>query len=86
VDKVHLFVIGIITTILGLIIFVPNSDGAGPEAYEGLYWVFGGCLLSLTGILVSIVALLWPNEPIVLESSAIEDEVFIPPPVISNKD
>jgi len=86
VDKVHLFVIGITMTILGLIIFVPNSDGSGPEAYEVLYWAFGGCLLSLTGIFVSIVALLWPNKPIVLESSAIEDEVFIPPPVISNKD
>lgn len=85
-DKVHFFVIGITMTILGLIMFVPNSYASGPEAYEELYWVFGGCLLSLTGILVSIVALLWPNEPIVLESSAIEDEVFIPPPVISNKD
>ena len=85
-DKVHLFVIGITMTILGLITFVPNSDTSGPEAYEVLYWAFGGCLLSLTGILVSILALLWPNKPIVFESSAIEDEVFIPPPVISDKD
>ena len=81
-----MFVIGITMTILGLIIFVPNSDASGPEAYEGLYWVFGGCLLSLTGILVIIIALLWPNESIVLESSVIGDEVSIPPAVISEKD
>tara|TARA_B100000768_G_scaffold121824_1_gene112798 strand:+ start:294 stop:554 length:261 start_codon:yes stop_codon:yes gene_type:complete len=86
VSKVLVFVTGIILSILGLIIFVPNSNASGPEAYEELYWAFGGCLLSLTGILVIIVALLWPSKSIDLDSSEIGDVISIPPPVISDKD
>ncbi len=85
-SKVLVFVTGIILSILGLIIFVPNSNASGPEAYEELYWAFGGCLLSLTGILVIIVALLWPSKSIDLDSSEIGDAISIPPPVISDKD
>ncbi len=85
-SKVLVFVTGIILSILGLIIFVPNSNASGPEAYEELYWAFGGCLLSLTGILVIIVALLWPSKSIDLDSSEIGDVISIPPPVISDKD
>ena len=85
-SKVLVFVTGIILSILGLIIFLPNSNASGPEAYEELYWAFGGCLLSLTGILVIIVALLWPSKSIDLDSSEIGDVISIPPPVISDKD
>ena len=67
-SKIPAFVIGIVLSILGLIIFLPNSDASGPEAYEELYWAFGGCLLSLTGMLVIIVALLWPSKSIELNS------------------
>ena len=85
-SKVLVFVTGTILSILGLIIFLPNSNASGPEAYEELYWAFGGCLLSLTGILVIIVALLWPSKSIDLDSSEIGDVISIPPPVISDKD
>ena len=84
-SKVPAFVIGIILSILGLIIFAPNSNASGPEAYEELYWAFGGCLLSLTGILVIIVALLWPHKSIDLISSETGNEVSIPPPVHSDR-
>ena len=67
-SKIPAFVIGIVLSILGLIIFLPNSDASGPEAYEELYWAFGGCLLSLTVMLVIIVALLWPSKSIELNS------------------
>ena len=69
-SKVAIFVTGILSSFFGLIIFIPNSNASGPEAYEELYWAFGGCLLSLTGILVSIIALLWPSKPIDFESGA----------------
>ncbi len=72
-SKVAIFVTGILFSLFGLIIFIPNSNASGPEAYEEFYWAFGGCLLSLTGILVSIVALLWPSKPIDFESGAIEN-------------
>jgi len=85
-SKVPVFMIGTILSILGLIIFAPNSNASGPEAYGELYWAFGGCLLSLTGIIVIIVTLLWPRKPIDLDSSETGNEISIPPPVISNRD
>lgn len=85
-SKVPAFVIGIILSILGLIIFAPNSNASGPEAYEELYWAFGGCLLSLTGILVIIVASLWPRKSIDLNSNETGNEVSITPPVHSDRD
>jgi|TARA_B110000914_G_C15131376_1_gene295145 hypothetical protein len=69
-----------------LIIFTSNSNASGPEAYEELYWAFGGCLLPLTGILVVIVALLWRGKSIDLDSCEIGNELSIPPPVISDED
>ena len=85
-SKVFVFVTGIILSFLGLILFLPNSNGSGPEAYEELYWAFGGCLLSLIGILVIIMALLWPSKSINVVSSEIGDVISTPPPVISDKD
>ena len=85
-SKVPAFVIGIILSIFGLIIFVPNSNASGPEAYEELYWAFGGCLLSLTGMLVIIVASLWPRKSIDLNSNETGNEVSIPPPVHVERD
>jgi len=86
VSKVPAFVIGIILSILGLMIFAPNSNASGPEAYEELYWAFGGCLLSLTGMLVIIVASLWPRKSIDLNSNETGNEVSIPPPVLVDRD
>ena len=80
------FAIKRLAEIFGLIIFVPNSTASGPEAYEELYWAFGGCLLSLTGILVIIVASLWPRKSIDLNSSETGNDVSIPPPVHSDGD
>lgn len=85
-SRVSALTIGIILSIIGLIIFAPNSNASGPEAYEELYWAFGGCLLSLTGIIVIIVALLWPRKSIDLNSSETGNEVSIPPPVLSDRD
>ena len=85
-SNVFVFISGIILSILGLILFLPNSNASGPEAYEELYWVFGGCLLSLAGILVIIMALLWPSKSINVVSSEIGDVISTPPPVISDKD
>ena len=85
-SNVFVFISGIILSILGLILFLPNSNASGPEAYEELYWAFGGCLLSLTGILVIIMALLWPSKSINVVSSEIGDVISTPPPVISDKD
>ena len=85
-SKIPAFVIGIILSILGLTIFLPNSNASGPEAYEELYWAFGGCLLSLTGMLVIIVASLWPRKSIHLNSNETGNEVSIPPPVHVERD
>ena len=84
-SKVFVFVTGIILSFLGLILFLPNSNASGPEAYEELYWAFGGCLLSLIGILVIIMALLWPSKSIDVVSSEIGDVISTPPPVISDE-
>ena len=85
-SKIPAFVIGIILSFLGLIIFLPNSNASGPEAYEELYWAFGGCLLSLTGMIVIIVASLWPRKSIDLNSNETGNEVSIPPPVLVDRD
>jgi hypothetical protein len=86
VSKVPAFVTGIVLSILGLIIFLPNSRASGPEAYEELYWAFGGCLLSLTGMLVILVASLWPRKSIDLNVDENGHELSIPPPVLSDRD
>ena len=85
-SNVFVFISGIILSILGLILFLPNSNASGPEAYEELYWAFGGCLLSLTGILVIIVASFWPRKSIDLNSSETGNDLSIPPPVHSDGD
>jgi len=85
-SKVPVFVIGIILSILGLVMIVLNSTAPGPEAIGVIYWQFGGCLLSLTGILVVFVALIWPQKSVDLDSSEIGNEISIPPPVISKRD
>ncbi len=85
VSKARVFFAGLVLLVLGLVLYLPNSNASGPEAYEELYWAFGGCLLSLTGILVICIALLWRRESVDLDSNAVENETPIPPPVTSNE-
>ncbi len=82
-SKAPAFVIGIILSIVGLIALEFSADV--PNHYEELYWAFGGCLSSLIGILVIIVALLWPHKSIDLISSETGNEVSIPPPAHSDR-
>ena len=84
--RVSVLTIGIILSILGFIVLIPNANASGPEAYEEMYWAFGGCLTCLTGTVIIIIALLRPNKEIDLHSNETENTTSIPPPVLSNDD
>jgi hypothetical protein len=78
--------IGIILSLLGVIIWMANANASGPEAYEEMYWAFGGCLTGLTGIIIIIVSLLWQPKKIDLEPNSTVKIISIPEPVLVNDD
>ena len=79
------FVIGAILSFVGLVGF-GGSISSGLGEWEKLYWGFGGCLISLTGILVIIVTLIWPRKSVDVKSILAENKISIPQPVITNDD
>ena len=85
-SKAPVLTIGIILSILGFIIWMANANASGPEAYEEMYWTFGGCLTGLTGIMTIIVSLLWQRKTINSDSNDTVNAISIPTPVIFNDD
>ena len=78
--------IGTILSLIGFIIWVTNANASGPEAYEEMYWAFGGCLTGLAGIIIIIFSLLWQPKKIDLESNETVKIISIPEPVLVNND
>jgi len=74
-------IIGIILSVIGFILFVSNINDSSTWYSESLYWAFGGCMASLSGFVILIIALIWPRtiaEKVTVECSHCDANMRIP--------
>lgn len=83
-NKGPVYVIGIALILAGLVIFLLNGNATGPEAYEALYWAFGGCLTFAVGVVLVLATWFWKRQQHVLVD--VDHDDAIPPPVYANRD
>ena len=83
-SKGPVYAVGIALTLVGSIIFLLNGNATGPEAYEALYWAFGGCLTFVAGVVLTLATWFWKrhqHDPVNVERG--DDD--IPPPVYAGR-
>ena len=84
-SKGPVYGVGIVLTLVGLIIFLLNGNATGPEAYEALYWAFGGCLTFVTGVVLILATWFWKRQQHAQVEVQLGDD-DLPPPVNAGRD
>ena len=73
---------GIITALVGLMIYSVNIQASGPEAYEEMYWAFGGCMTALLGFALITSTIFFKGKNIVVSVSNDDSDMQLPKPIV----